>query len=430
MRPTRTRYSVVTFMVTLAMLTYLDRACIGAMAPVIAREFGLDTAQMSWVFFSFALSYALFEIPTARWADRHGARSVITRIVTWWSVFTLATAGAFSYTSLLVTRFLFGAGEAGAWPSVARVLSRWMPQHERATAKGVFFAGAYTSAALTTLVVTALLPIMSWRSILLAFGCVGFVWVIAWHRWFRDEPAEHPAVNQAECELIIGNRPPEAPHLSGGPFWRTLLTQRNVLLLCVMYMPNCATFYFCITWLPTYLIKQHGFEKTSLGIVASLPLFLSIATQFLGGFWSDRASARYGLRTGRRLPGIVGYGLAAVFIVVASLSATPVVAAVFIALTAAACMLTTAPAWSTCLDIGREHSATVGATMNTAGQIAAILSQPIVGYSVKWFGNWNVPFWLLGGLFVVGALCWVFIDPRRPVFVSDAVVTASQPIPA
>ncbi|HEY5809313.1 MAG TPA: MFS transporter, partial [Povalibacter sp.] len=344
MRPGHTRYTVVTFMVTLAMITYLDRACIGAMAPSIAKEFALDEAQMGWVFFAFASAYALFEIPTARWADRRGARAVIARIVTWWSVFTLATAGAFNYASLLVTRFLFGAGEAGAWPCVARVFSRWIPQRERGTVKGIFFAGAYTSGALTTLAVTALLPYLHWRTILLAFGGIGFVWVIAWHRWFRDDPAEHPGVSEAERQLILADRPPDAPHPSGWEFWRALLRQRNVLLLCLMYMPNCTTFYFCITWLPTYLMKQHGFEKTALGVVASLPLFMSIATQFLGGFWSDRITARSGLRAGRRTPGVVGYAAAGVFILAASLTGNPLAAAVLIGFAAAACMLTTAPA--------------------------------------------------------------------------------------
>jgi MFS family permease len=416
MRPTRTRYIVVVFMVTLAMVTYLDRACIGAMAPSISGELGLTDAQMGWVFFAFAFAYAMFEIPTARWADSQGAHAVITRIVTWWSVFTLATAGVFNYASLLVTRFLFGAGEAGAWPCVARVLSQWIPQRQRGTAKGIFFAGAYTSGALTTLIVTSLLPIMSWRTILLSFGAVGFIWVVLWRRWFRDDPAQHPAVNAAELQLIVGDRAPLAPHPTGGKFWRALLAQRNILLLCVAYMPNCTTFYFCITWLPTYLMKQHGFEKASLGVVASLPLFLSIATQFLGGYWSDRVAARRGLRAGRRAPAVVGYSLAAVLIVSASLVAAPITAAILIALAAATCMLTTAPSWSTCIDIGREHSAVVGATMNTAGQVAAILSAPIVGYSVQWFGNWNVPFWLQGGLFIIGAICWMLIDPARPVF--------------
>ena len=425
-RATHARYIVIVFMVTLAMVTYLDRACIGAMAQQIAAEFSLDEAQMSWVFTAFIVSYALFEIPTARWADRRGARAVLTRIVGWWSVFTIVTAGAFNYVSLLVTRFLFGAGEAGAWPCVARVMSRWVPRRSRGTAKGIFFAGAYASAALTTAIVTPLLAHTNWRTILVAFGCVGFVWIIAWHRWFRDEPTAHPAANEAECALMVADRPPEVPMPRGWDFWRSLLRQRNVLLLCVAYMPNCATFYFCITWLPTYLMKRHGFEKAELGIVAALPLALSIVTQFLGGFFSDQIANRYGLAAGRRAPGALGYLMAAFCIFSASVADDPVTAAVLIGFAAATCMLTTAPAWSTCVDIGREQSATVSATMNTAGQIAAIASAPIVGYSVKWFGDWNLPFKLLGGLFLVGALCWLFIDPRKPVF-GAATAAASPP---
>jgi len=417
---TRARHVVLAFMVALAMVTYLDRACIGAMMPSIASEFDLDPAQQGWVFMAFALAYAMFEIPTARWADRHGARSVLTRIVAWWSLFTLATAGAFNYASLLVARFLFGAGEAGAWPCVARVMSRWIPRRDRGTAKGIFFAGAYASAALTTAIVTPLLLHLDWRTILLVFGAVGFVWIAAWQWWFRDEPTEHPAVNEAERALILADRPADAPRPRGWPFWRQMLRQRNVILLCIAYMPNCATFYFCITWLPTYLMQRHGFEKAELGVVAALPLALSIATQFLGGFFSDRIARRFGLAAGRRVPAAFGYTLAAVCIFSASAATEPRTAAVLIALAAATCMLTTAPAWSTCIDIGGEHSATVGATMNTAGQIAAIASAPIVGYSVKWFDNWNLPFWLLGGLFLVGAAGWLLIDPRRAIFGAKA----------
>jgi ACS family glucarate transporter-like MFS transporter len=401
-------------MVTLAMVTYLDRACIGAMAPSIRAEFGLNESQMGWVFFAFILAYAIFEIPTARWADQRGAKAVLTRIVAWWSVFTLATAAAWNYASLLVMRFLFGAGEAGAFPCVARVLSRWMPFRERGTAKGIFFAGAYISASLTTLLVTALLPHFTWREILVGFGLVGFVWIAAWRWWFRDEPTDHPAANEAERALILADRPDAKPQPRGWAYWSNLLKQRNVLLLCFLYMPNCATFYFCITWLPTYLQEQHGFEKTQLGLVAALPLALSVATQFFGGYWSDLFTRRFGVTVGRRTPGVVGYSLAAVFIVTANLVNQPVAAAVFIALAAATCMLTTAPAWSTCVDIGREHSATVAATMNTSGQIAAMAMPPIVGYSVQWTGSWSMPFWILAGLYVMGAACWAFVEPKKP----------------
>jgi MFS family permease len=415
-RPTRARYIVIFFTITLAMVTYLDRACIGAMMPDIAAVFSLGEAQQGWVFTAFALSYALFEIPTARWADRRGAKAVLTRIVSWWSVFTLATAGTFNYVSLLITRFLFGAGEAGAWPCVARVMSRWVPRRARGTAKGIFFAGAYASAALTIYGVPQLLGHLGWREILLAFGAIGFVWVLAWHAWFRDEPAEHPAANAAERELIVADRPPEAPHPAGWSFWSKLLRQRNVLVLCVAYMPNCATFYFCISWLPSYFKNHHGLEKSELGFFAALPLVASIATQFLGGWFSDLIARRFGLAAGRRTPGVLGYLLAAVCIFSVGTVDSPESAALLIALAAATCMLTTAASWSTCLDIGREHSATVGATMNTAGQIAAIASAPVVGYSLEWFDDWNFPFRLLGGMFLVGAVCWLFVDPRRPVF--------------
>jgi len=415
-RATHTRHWVLAFLVALAMVTYLDRACLGAMMPAIAAEFRLDPRQVGWVFMAFSLSYALFEIPTARWADRRGAKSVLTRIVGWWSMFTIGTATATGYHSLLTMRFLFGAGEAGAWPCVARAMSRWIPRRSRGTAKGIFFAGAYASAALTTAIVTPLLAHMGWRTILVAFGCVGFVWIIAWQRWFRDEPTDHPATNDAERALILADRPREAPHPRGWAFWRGLLGRRNVLLLCVAYMPNCATFYFCISWLPTYLTERHGFKAGDLGLVAALPLALAIVTQFLGGFVSDQIAKRHGLAAGRRVPAAVGYLLAAACIFAASGADRPVTAAVLIALAVASCMLTTAPSWSTCVDIGGEHSATVSATMNTAGQIAAIVSSPVVGYSVAWFHDWNLPFRLLGGLFLVGAVCWLFVDPRQAVF--------------
>ena len=122
---THVRYKVIAFAVALAAVTYLDRACVGTLAPNIMHDLGLTKDQMSWVYSAFALAYALFEIPTAWWADRRGTRNVLTRIVLWWSSFTMLTATAFNFVSLIVTRFLFGMGEAGAWPSVARTFSRW-----------------------------------------------------------------------------------------------------------------------------------------------------------------------------------------------------------------------------------------------------------------------------------------------------------------
>src|SRR5579875_2006288 len=178
----------------LAALTYLDRACISIVAPQIMRDLHLTTMQMSYAFSIFTLAYAVFEIPTAWWADRIGSRSVLTRIVLWWSVFTMATAGAFSYGALLVVRFLFGVGEAGAWPNAARVFTRWIPVPERGRIQGIFFAGAHLSAGLTPMLVAYLALFLPWRIVFLLFGSIGFIWAACWYRWFRDEPRDHPSV--------------------------------------------------------------------------------------------------------------------------------------------------------------------------------------------------------------------------------------------
>src|SRR4051794_39153706 len=177
----RVRYRVLAFAVCLAALTYLDRVCISQEQAVrdIKRDLGLSDKQMSLVFSAFTLAYALFEMPTGAWGDRIGTRRVLTRIVVWWSSFTIATASAFNYASLLLIRFLFGAGEAGAFPNVTKTFSRWFPVAERGTAQGIFFAGAHLGGGLTPMVVTALLGFLPWRTIFVVFGSIGFFWALA-----------------------------------------------------------------------------------------------------------------------------------------------------------------------------------------------------------------------------------------------------------
>src|SRR6476469_1429593 len=171
---TRARYRVVALATGLAMVTYLARTAIGTLAPQIRRDLGLSAVEMGWIFTAFQLAYGLFEIPTGRWADRVGTRSVLARIVIWRSVMTRATAAAGSYVTMLVVRFLFGAGEAGAWPSVARTFSRWIPQPERGRVQGIFFCGAHLVAGVTPAFIVGggllgpwpgLLTVMSWRGV-------------------------------------------------------------------------------------------------------------------------------------------------------------------------------------------------------------------------------------------------------------------------
>jgi ACS family glucarate transporter-like MFS transporter len=414
-QPTRVRYKVVSMTLMLAMITYLDRACIGTVAPDIMRDLSLSKEQMSWVFTVFAISYALFEIPTAWWADRLGTRSTLTRIVLWWSAFTMLTAAAFNYVSMLIVRFLFGAGEAGAWPCVARTFARWIPLAERGRIQGIFFAGAHLAGAVTPTIVVAMMTVVSWHFVFVVFGLLGVIWSIAWYRWFRDEPSDHPAVNRAEVEKILAGRQVGADH-GGGSYWGRLFSHRNTVALCLAYMPTSAAFYFCITWLPTFLKEKHGFSSVTLGVLSGLPLFLAVFGDIFGGVATDSAVRKLGLKLGRIGVGVVGNGIAALCMILAAYVAQPVLAAVFLSLAVAAAMFTLGAAWGTCLDIGGEHVGVVSAAMNTAGQVASIPSPLLVTFLVSRFNDWNAPLYVMGAFFAFGAANWLLIDPRKPVF--------------
>jgi len=398
------------------MVTYLDRACIATLAPSIMKDLALSKAQMSWVYSAFGIAYALFEIPTAWWADRKGTRLVLTRIVLWWSAWTMLTGAAFSYAQMLVTRFLFGVGEAGAWPSVARTFSRWIPLRERGRVQGLFFCGAHLAGGLTPMLVVALTAIVQWRFIFVIFGCVGIVWSLVWFRWFRNEPSEHPSVNAAEAAEIAANRGPVAAGHEGWEYWRRALGNSNVLPLSLSYVPNSVAFYFCITWLPTMLKEKYGFSAMELGFAAGAPLILSVVGDLFGGLATDAMVRRFGLRIGRAGIGIVGNLVAGLAMVGSAFSERPYVAVALMAISIASMMFTLGAQWSACQDIGGAHVGVISAIMNTAGQIGAIFGPPAVTGLLAHFGNWNAPVFAIACTFMVAAGCWFFIDPNRKVF--------------
>ncbi len=341
---------------------------------------------------------------------------MLTRIVTWWSCFTMATAAAMNFGYLLIVRFLFGAGEAGAWPSVTSTFSRWIPAKERGTIQGIFFAGAHLAGGITPLLVTLLLSYMHWRMIFVVFGLLGFVWAAAWFWWYRDDPSRHPKVNAAELNQIVAGRRTAESHHAGWSYWRRLFGHRNTWSLCLMYIANVYAFYFCITWFPTYLEKQYGVTRAMLGLLAGMPLMLSVLGDLFGGVVTDRLSRRFGLRIGRSGLGIAAYLLAASAMFMAAMAEQPLLATVAISVAVAAGMFTLGAAWGTCLDIGGRHAGVVSATMNTAGNLGGILS-PILAVFVKdLFHTWNAPLVLMACLFLIGAMGWSMIDPRRQVF--------------
>jgi MFS family permease len=413
---TRVRYHVLGFAVALAAITYLDRVCIAQTADLMMRDLGLSPVQMGYVFSAFTLAYAIFEIPTGAWGDRIGSRRVLTRIVIWWSSFTIATAAAFNYASLLLVRFLFGMGEAGAFPNVSKTFSRWFPAAERGTAQGIFFAGAHLGGGLTPLFVAALLPILPWRLVFVAFGLIGFVWAAAWFLWFRDEPADHPAVSLAERKYIESGRLPERPHQLGLAVLARVVTERNVLVLCLMYFTQAYGFYFNITWLPTYLAKARGFSANEVALLAGLPLILSAIADLAGGLTTDYVARAMGVRAGRCAIGGAALVVAGICLIAGAATEHALLSAVLIAVAGAADSFLLGAAWGTCLDISGRHAGLVTGAMNTAGQIGAFLSPIILPYFLTERNpDWATPLYIAGGLYLAGAACWLFVDPGKPI---------------
>jgi MFS transporter, ACS family, glucarate transporter len=417
--PTRVRYRVLSFGVALAAITYMDRVAIANLAKLISKDLELTDVQMGYVFSAFTLAYGLFEIPTGWWGDKVGTRRVLMRIVSWWSAFTMATAAAFNYASLLAIRFLFGAGEAGAWPNAAKTFSRWFPVTERGTAQGIFFMGAHFGAAYSPLLIQFLLAYLSWRGIFIAFGLVGFVWAALWYWWFRDDPAEHPSVNAAERDHITQGRGPEASHDFAHVPWGRIFSDRNVLLLCLMYFVQTYGFYFYITWLPTYLERVRGFSSTELSLFAGAPMVACMIADVTGGLATDLLTRKFGLRLGRAITGGSSFLFAAIFTVIGAAAKDPTEAAILLSIAAGWSVFCLGAAWGACLDIAGSHAGVVSACMNTAGQVGGFLSPIILANLVRAFNNdWSPALYLSGALFLIGALCWLLIDPRRPIRLS------------
>src|SRR5207248_8864841 len=195
MTPTRARSTLLRFAFALSVVTYLDRVCIATAARFIRDELHVSGVQMGWVFSAFTFAYAIFEIPSGWLGDTIGPRKVLTRIVLWWSVFTMATGAAWNFVSLLTCRFLFGAGEAGAFPNTSRSFAEMFPLKERGRAHGIIFMATRLGGALAPPLAVFIIAAAGWRPSFWIFGSLGVFWAVGWWKWFRNDPAQHPAVN-------------------------------------------------------------------------------------------------------------------------------------------------------------------------------------------------------------------------------------------
>jgi len=411
---TRARFTVLRLTFVLSIITFIDRVCIASAAPAIRDELGLNAVQIGWVFSAFTFAYAFFEIPSGWLGDVFGPRKVLLRIVLWWSAFTMATGLAWNFASLAGARFLFGAGEAGAYPNMSRSLVRWFPGRERGRAHGVMLMGSRLGGALTPPLVVLIIGWSGWRASFGIFGLLGVAWSVYWWRWFRDDPAEHRSVNQEELQLIVDGARPERFDLR----WRSLL-DANLALLSLMYFCYGYGLYFYLTWLPTYFKEGRGFSTRQASLVASVVLLTGGVATITGGWLTDRLVRTYGVKVGRSI-GAVFMPLAGVCLIGAALTPNAVQAAVLMVLTAACADMCLSPSWSMCHDIGRDAAGTVTGCMNTLGNLGGAISPLVVGYSLRWWGSWSTPLLITAGVYIAGGVLTLLVNPQRQLVVPGA----------
>lgn len=415
-RPTRTRHAVLWLTVLVYLITYMDRVVISTAAPAIQEEFGFSVETLGVIFAAFQLSYALFQIPGGWLGDRFGPRKVLTGIVVWWSSFTALTAMTWNAGSMIVCRFLFGMGEAGAFPNATRSLSRWMLPSERGWAQGITHAGARLGGAITPPLVAAIILAWGWRSPFLIFSVLGVLWAIFWYWWYRDTPREHKSVNPEELTLIEESLGHGKAKVKRKVPWGTILRSPQMWTLAAMYFCYAYSINIFLQWFPTYMSDGRGQSLGELGIATGIVLGAGVIGDMLGGAWSDLWYKRTGnLKLARRGVAIFGFLVAGVVMPIAVLSDDVITSVAWFCLGVFALELTVGVSWAVTLDIGHEFAGSVSALMNTCGNIGGTIAGVLTGFLVGSVG-WNMPFFVVSGLLILAAILFLGIDASRRLY--------------
>ena len=418
------RNRVLGLLALLLIITYLDRVCISVAGPRMQEALHLSPIAWGGVTGIFTLSYAIFEIPSGALGDRIGPRRVLTRIVLWWSVFTSLTGAVTGLYPLLLTRFLFGMGEAGAFPNASVAVSRWFPAHERGRAFGIVLMAGQVGGAIAPLLVVPIQIHYGWRASFYLFGVLGVGWSIVWYRWFRDSPSQKAGVSQAELAETTG----PVIRAEHGLNWKIALRSQN--LWTVMSVAACYvySYYFFQSWFHTYLVKARGYSENDL-LLSSLPFLVGALANYGGGVASYALVRRVGLKWGRRSIGLIGLGSAALFTVAVLFAHQGLAALILLSLVYGGITFQQPSMFAVCLDIGGKNAGAVAGAMNTAAQVASLASSLMFGFLVDRYADYNLPFIPMAFLLLLGAWFWLHVDPTRQLIAQTQPETLMTDIP-
>jgi MFS family permease len=346
--------------------------------------------------------------------DWLGARRVLLRIVLWWSFFTAATGWVWNFASLVMTRALFGAGEAGCFPNLTKTFTTWLPHRERVRAQGIMWLSARWGGAFTPPLVYLAIQVMSWRHAFELFGCIGIGWAVLFYWWYRDHPREKSGLNEAERQLLAPNEAMARGHADVP--WGKFAQSPQVWLLCGQYFCSSYGWYFYITWLPTYLKEARGLELGASALLGILPLFLGGLGSLVSGFIAAPLTRLTGsVLKARRLLAYVGFSGASFLLVVSTRMHNPLPAMIAMGLASFSNDLVMPGSWGACMDVGGKYAGTLSGAMNMMGNLGGAVSPTIIGYMLRETNNnWDLTFYVSAAIYLMAAVLWRFLDPVTP----------------
>ncbi|OEK08275.1 MFS transporter [Flavivirga aquatica] len=401
------------FFITL--LLYIDRVCISSAKDSITGDLNLTDIQMGWVLSAFALGYALFQVPGGALGDKYGVRKVMTTIMVLWSIFTALTGVAWNYISMLFFRFVFGAGEAGAFPNISRAAYSWVPLKERGIFQGINFSGSRLGAAFALPLVAYLIDAWGWRTIFYFFGAIGILCSILFFILFRNKPEDHNGISNVEKNYIVKNRQQKEESTIVELPLSQILKSKNVILAMIQYVGSNFIFFFMLTWLFPYIKTKYNLNLVTTGFYAMLPLLAGAVGNWVSGFTVDVIYKKGKWKLSRQTPAITGFSLVVIGILSSLYMETALSAVLCLSVAIFGADMTLSPSWSFCIDIGKENSGKVSGMMNMAGNLGSFSTALAFPYLMEWTGS-EEPFFyvaaLLGGIAIV---CWLFMDSTKEI---------------
>ena len=402
-------------------ITYMDRVNISTAGDAIQKELHLTSVQYCVVVSAFAYPYLLFQVFGGWAGDKFGPRLTLIACGLIWTVATILTGLADTFTTLIAARVLLGLGEGATFPTATRAMQYWTPAGQRGYAQGLTHAFSRMGNTITPLLVAYLTAAYTWRGSFVIFGFVSLSWVTIFALYFRNDPHDHPSITDAELALLPPRRDVVRPAIPWGP----LIARMWPVTLTYFCYGWCLWIY--LYWLPLFFKNTYSLNIKDSALFATGVFLAGVFGDTLGGVISDRILHKTGkVRLARLSVTVAGFAGALISLLPLLYVRDITTVAICLSLGFFFAELTIGPMWSIPMDIAPKYSGTASGLMNTGSAFAAIVSPIVAGYVIDLTDNRFLPFVMTMGLLGLGAMTAFLMHPERPLEEPEHVPDTNQ----